>query len=92
MCATVFSLQIFRKYWNVSMKHGYFPNFYPFLVDLIIFLNNRLESLNHLISNCYFSVENVVMSQNIGIPMGIDPAPFWETFFCTLLNMITSKN
>ena len=38
-------------------------------------------ALNHLISNCYLSVGNVVMRQNIGIPMGIDPAPFWANLF-----------
>ena len=38
-------------------------------------------ALNHLISNCYFSVGNVVMRQNIDIPMGIDPAPFWANLF-----------
>ena len=38
-------------------------------------------ALNHLISNCYFSVGNVVMRQNIGIPMGVDPAPFWANLF-----------
>ena len=44
-------------------------------------------ALDHLISNCYFTVGNVVMRRKIGIPMGIDPAPF-----CSLMNMITSKN
>ena len=38
-------------------------------------------ALNHLISNCYFSVGNIVMRQKIGIPMGIDPAPFWANLF-----------
>lgn len=39
------------------------------------------QALNHLISNCYFSVGNIVMRQKIGIPMGIDPAPFWANLF-----------
>ena len=39
------------------------------------------QALNHLISNCYFSVENIVLRQKIGIPMGIDPAPFWANLF-----------
>jgi hypothetical protein len=38
-------------------------------------------ALDHLISNCYFTVGNVVMRQKIGIPMGIDPAPFWANLF-----------
>lgn len=38
-------------------------------------------ALNHLITNCYFTVGNIVMRQRIGIPMGIDPAPFWANLF-----------
>ena len=38
-------------------------------------------ALAHLIQNCYFSVGNVVMRQRVGIPMGIDPAPFWANLF-----------
>ena len=46
------------------------------------FTKNSLKvALQHLISNCYFSVGNIVMRQKIGIPMGIDPAPFWANLF-----------
>ena len=38
-------------------------------------------ALSHLISTCYFSVGNVIMRQRVGIPMGIDPAPFWANLF-----------
>ena len=38
-------------------------------------------AINHLITNCYFTVGNIVMRQKIGIPMGIDPAPFWANLF-----------
>ena len=38
-------------------------------------------AINHLITNCYFSVGNIAMRQNIGIPMGIDPAPFLVNLF-----------
>ena len=38
-------------------------------------------AVKHLIENCYFTVGNVVMRQAIGIPMGIDPAPFWANLF-----------
>ena len=34
-----------------------------------------------LIQNCYFTVGNLVFLQLIGIPMGIDPAPFWANLF-----------
>ena len=35
----------------------------------------------HLIENCFFTVGNKVMKQAVGIPMGIDPAPFWANLF-----------
>ena len=39
------------------------------------------QAISHLIQNCYFTVGNKVMRQCIGIPMGIDPAPFWANLF-----------
>ena len=38
-------------------------------------------AIKHLIQNCFFIVGNVVLRQAIGIPMGIDPAPFWANLF-----------
>ena len=38
-------------------------------------------AVRHLIENCYFTVGNTVLRQAIGIPMGIDPAPFWANLF-----------
>ena len=35
----------------------------------------------HLVQNCYFQVGNQIRRQAIGIPMGIDPAPFWANLF-----------
>ena len=35
----------------------------------------------HLIQNCYFTVGNSILKQAIGIPMGIDTAPFWANLF-----------
>ena len=32
---------------------------------------------SHLIKETYFQVGNLLFKQCIGIPMGIDPAPFW---------------
>ena len=40
-----------------------------------------IEAVSFLIKNCYFTVGNKVFSQDIGIPMGIDPAPFWANLF-----------
>ena len=38
-------------------------------------------AIKHLIQNCYFTVGNITLKQDIGIPMGIDPAPFWANLF-----------
>lgn len=37
--------------------------------------------INLLTGNCYFNVANVTLKQVIDIPMGTDPAPFWENLF-----------
>ena len=48
----------------------------------IAFTKNSLKlAVKHLVQNCFFTVGNVVMRQAIGIPMGIDPAPFWANLF-----------
>ena len=38
-------------------------------------------AIKYLISSCYFTVGNNVFIQTIGIPMGIDPAPFWANLY-----------
>ena len=38
-------------------------------------------AIAHLIENCFFTVGDLVFKQAIGIPMGIDPAPFWANLF-----------
>ena len=35
----------------------------------------------HLITETYFEFGNLVFRQSIGIPMGIDPAPFWANLY-----------
>ena len=35
------------------------------------------NAITHLKTQCYFTIGNCVLLQTIGIPMGIDPAPFW---------------
>ena len=37
--------------------------------------------MKHLIENCYFTVDNAVLIQANGIPMGLDRAPFWANLF-----------
>ena len=39
------------------------------------------QAVAFLIENCNFTVGNKVFQQSIGIPMGIDPAPFWANLF-----------
>ena len=38
-------------------------------------------AIRHLIRECYFTVGDSVFIQTIGIPMGIDPAPFWANLY-----------
>ena len=50
--------------------------------DKIFFTKTSLiEAVTFLIKQCYFTVGNLVLKQDIGIPMGIDPAPFWANLF-----------
>ena len=39
------------------------------------------RAVEHLIKSCYFEVGNKIVLQVIGIPMGIDPAPFWANLY-----------
>ena len=46
------------------------------------FSKARLKSIvDHLITSTYFEVGNLLIRQSIGIPMGIDPAPFWANLY-----------
>ena len=56
-------------YWTSATKK---PSFTKFSLK---------QATAHLVKNCYFTVGNSVMKQVIGIPMGIDPAPFWANLF-----------
>ena len=43
---------------------------------------SQLKALvKHLITRTYFIVGNLIIRQSIGIPMGIDPAPFWANLY-----------
>ncbi len=43
---------------------------------------SQLKALvKHLITRTYFIVGNLTIRQSIGIPMGIDPAPFWANLY-----------
>ena len=43
--------------------------------------SSLVSAVKFLIEKCYFTVGNLVFKQDIGIPMGIDPAPFWANLF-----------
>ena len=46
------------------------------------FSRSKLKALvKHLITNTYFTISNILIHQSIGIPMGIDPAPFWANLY-----------
>ena len=46
------------------------------------FSKGRLKAIiDHLITSTYFEVGNLLVRQSIGIPMGIDPAPFWANLY-----------
>ena len=50
--------------------------------DNIGFSKSTLTTfLKHLIQNCHFMDGNSLFRQKIGIPMEIDPAPFWANLF-----------
>ena len=60
----------YNAYWCNKPKHKNF------------FVKNSLKrAVEHLIKCCYFEVGNLVLLQIIGIPMGIDPAPFWANLY-----------
>ena len=40
-----------------------------------------IQMTSYLIEECYFTIGNLLLSQSIGIPMGIDPAPFWANLY-----------
>ena len=44
-------------------------------------VTSLIQVVSFLIERCYFTVGNLVLKQDIGIPMGIDRAPFWASLF-----------
>ena len=66
-----------KKYIHVSGKSAYWSN-----EKNNSFSRQSLKvSVRFLISECHFSFGNLVFTQSIGIPMGIDPAPFWANLY-----------
>jgi len=57
-------------FWSNKPKHlNYFTK------------DSLKRAVQHLIKSCYFEVGNLIVVQTIGIPMGIDPAPFWANLY-----------
>ena len=52
---------------------------------------NLIEVVTFLIKNCYFTIGDMVFKQDIGIPMGIDPAPFWSNLFSIFFSLSMFK-
>ena len=43
--------------------------------------SNIKQMVSFLIKECYFTIGNLLFRQCVGIPMGIDPAPFWANLY-----------
>ena len=68
-----------RKFLTPDYKWAYFSRK---KYGKASFTRNKLKSVvEHLITQTYFEVGNLVLHQSIGIPMGIDPAPFWANLY-----------
>ena len=66
-----------KKYINVSGKSAYWTH----NRNLSFTIHSLKSSVRFLISECHFVIGNLVFTQDIGIPMGIDPAPFWANLY-----------
>ena len=49
--------------------------------DERFFTKESLKTVSFLIGKSFFAIGNLGFKQDIGIPMGIDPAPFWASHF-----------
>ena len=55
---------------------------------------NLIETTTILFKSCYFTeifYSNMVLKQDIVIPMGIDPTPFWSNLFLYFLSVSILK-
>ena len=68
-----------RKYLTVDGKKCYFANTNKIPQS---YTKAQIHMMvEHLITQFFFSFGNLVFQQCIGIPMGIDPAPFWANLY-----------
>ena len=68
-----------RKYMSVTKTANWVTGKIP--VKKLYDVKKVKWVLKYLIENCYFTVGNILFRQNIGIPMGSDPAPFFANLF-----------
>ena len=66
-----------KKYINVARKSAYWSS----KKDNSFSIQSLKLSVRFLVSECHFSFGNLVFTQVVGIPMGIDPAPFWANLY-----------
>ena len=68
-----------RRFISFSFGYGYWTRKRHGKQSFSI---SELKSVTkHLITQTYFEVGNLLFRQSIGIPMGIDPAPFWANLY-----------
>ena len=66
-----------KKYIAFSNKSAYWTN-----NKWNSFTKTFLKTaVKHLITECYSTIGDIVLLQIIGIPIGIDPAPFWANLY-----------
>lgn len=53
----------------------------PVGLNVTRYLSNLFKVLSYLLDKCYFKLVNKIFRQVIGIPMGLDPAPFTANVF-----------
>ena len=66
-----------KKYINVSRKTAFWSQ----NKDHSFSIKSLKLAVRFLVSECHFTLGNLVFTQVIGIPMGIDPAPFWANLY-----------
>ena len=66
-----------KKYLNVLGKTAYWSH----KKNGSFSMKSLKLAVRFLISECHFTIGNLVFTQAIGIPMGIDPAPFWANLY-----------
>lgn len=51
-----------------------------------------IDTIKFIIAIHYFTIANLVFKQKVGIPMGIDLAPYWEKPFTYAQQLISKKS